>query len=78
MRLVSKYNCLGYGDKACIPAPLPDNVTKDSDDVADVIKCEADTEVECGNIMGCVWDYTGLGMDYQVGLFHCPPNMEVT
>lgn len=28
--------------------------------------CRAETSEECIDIAGCTWDYTGLGMDYQV------------
>ena len=46
--------CAGYGDQACLPAT---NLTAD---------CSGASREQCEQRPGCGWDYTGLGLEYQV------------
>ncbi|XP_064086730.1 protein spinster-like isoform X2 [Macrobrachium nipponense] len=53
-----------YGDKACLPNPEVDLQSRDCQDIKNVTECELYHEDDFTKL--CVWDYSGLGIEYQV------------
>ncbi|XP_068243293.1 hexuronate transporter [Palaemon carinicauda] len=53
-----------YGDKACLPNPEVKLQSRDCKDIKNDTACELFSDFDF--IQLCVWDYSGLGIDYQI------------